>query len=621
MHYAGKSRSAEYIQHATEISYPDGPDAGDHDQDFDFRPHTIRSLDEDEIWELNLATCIQICLSHSNIIRNAGQFSSPNDPILANPESVSSAFDPAIQSSGVLFGQRGVEAALSDFDAQFTTSILWGRNEQVQNNTLSLGLPAGDVLTQETTAWNATLQKQLATGGSVSIGHSWNYNGSNIGTPPLLFPSVYEGNVQIQFRQPLLAGGGVEYTRIAGPVSDNIQGVSGVSQGVIIARINEDLAIAEFERNVHQLLHDLELLYWRLHLSYKNYAIHADARDNALQSWRVVDSQVQANGGPGGALVAELQENYLIRNEQAEIARDEIYAAEAHLRLLMGMPVNDGRVIRPSDEPITAEFIPDWGTTLANAYHLRPEIRRQKWNIRSLDLQRKAAANMTLPRLDFVSGYQVNGFGDNLFHQGQGGVGGPYGSAYQNLTDGNQTGWNLGLQYSVPVGRRYAFSQLRSIELRLMKAQALLAEQETEISHEIAETFRNLDRGYCSMQTAYNRVLITHEREKLTLAQYENDPSVHSIETVLRAHQALTDAELAYASSLQQYNLSIADFHYRSGCILRENNIQLQEGPWAVEATADAQQNFEKRRHALPTQMRRTVPRPVATTPLENSNQ
>lgn len=612
VHYLGPERPAEYLRHATEISFPEVSESESRYVHFDSQPRTVRTRDEDEIWDLSLASCIQICLSRSQAIRNHGQFSSPNNSILTNPEAVPSVFDPAIQASGVLFGQRGVEAALSDFDAQFTTSMIWGRNEQVQNNTLSLGLPAGDVLTQETATWNASLQKQLATGGSLSVGHNWNYNASNIGTPPLLFPSVYEGNVQLQFRQPLLAGSGVEYTRIAGPVSDNLQGVSGVSQGVIIARINDDLAIAEFERNVHQMLHDLEMLYWQLHLAYQNYAIRVEARESALQIWRVVDSQAQAQTGPGGVVESNLREDVLVLGDQADLARDALYEAEAHLRLLMGLPVNDGKVIRPSDEPLTAELVPDWGTALAQAYQLRPEIRRQKWNIRSLDLQRKAAENLTLPRLDFVSSYQVNGFGDNLLDGGSSASSGPFGSAYRNLANGNQTGWNLGLQYSVPVGRRYAFSQLRSIELRLMKSQALLVEQETEISHEIAAVFRELDRNYSSMKSAYNRVLISQERQEMTLAQYQNDPTVHSIETISHAQQSLTQAELAYASSLQQYNTAIANLHYRTGRILQENSILLQEGPWKAEAEKDAQRNYEKRKHAVPGRMRHVSPEPFS---------
>lgn len=613
--YHGEAKSAEYFNRATNIAYPQLDEPDTRLEHFAYQPRTIRHQAEDQIWDLRLDECIQIALSNSRIIRNQAQFSSSYNPVLSGPESVATVYDPAIQTSGVLFGQRGVEAALSDFDAQFTTQMLWGRNELVQNNTISLGLPAGDVLSQETGSFSSSLQKNLATGGTVSVSHNWNYTGSNIGTPPLLFPSVYDGSVQFQFRQPLLAGAGVEYTRIAGPVTDNIQGVSGVSQGVIIARINDDIALADFERNVHQLLHDLEVTYWQLQLAYRTYALQVEARDFALEIWQAIDSQVLGNSGPGGALEAELRDNYLAAVTQADDARDAIYATEAQLRLLMALSVNDGRVIRPADEPITAEFYPDWSASLAHAFQLRPEIRRQKWSIRSIDLQRRAAENLTMPRLDFVSGYQINGFGDDLFDQGGGTSTGQYASAYQNLLSRHQTGWNLGLQFSVPVGRRYAFAQLRSMELRLAKAQVLLAEQETEISHQIAAAFRDIDRNFSDMKTAYNRQLVSRERLTISRAQYESNSTQYTIEMVARAQQALVQAELAFVNSLIRYNTSLADLQYKTGRTLLANNIHLQEGAWQAEAEVDAQRNFDARAHAIPRNHRITTPEVLSEYP------
>ena len=44
-----------------------------------------------------------------------------------------------------------------------------------------------------------------------------------------------------------------------------------------------------------------------------------------------------------------------------------IGALEVSLRRMCGLSVNDGRVIRPADEPVTAEFVPDWNVSLAEA--------------------------------------------------------------------------------------------------------------------------------------------------------------------------------------------------------------------------------------------------------------
>ena len=101
-----------------------------------------------------MVPCKALALSmeetNSRMIRTRAQFLSPQNPLLANPDFAASVYDPAIQESGVLLGGRGVEAALADFDAQWTTSMLWGRNETVQNSPiLSGGVPLGETLTDE----------------------------------------------------------------------------------------------------------------------------------------------------------------------------------------------------------------------------------------------------------------------------------------------------------------------------------------------------------------------------------------------------------------------------------------------------------------------------------------
>lgn len=610
--YLGKERQAEYIDQATRISYTDVEQIGNPNVNFAIAPRTIRQTEKEELWDLTLAEVVQITLANSKVIRSQAQFMNPGNPILSNPDFAQSVYDPAIQESGVLFGQRGVEAALSDFDTQFTTQMLWGRNETVQNNTFSAGFPAGNTLVDETAAFNASLQKRLATGGQVGVFHTWNYTGRNVGTPPQLFPSVYEGNVSLQFRQPLLAGGGVEYTRIAGPVSTNIQGVTGVQQGVIIARINNDIELAEFERAVHQMIHDVESLYWQLHLAYHTYDIFVKARNAVVEDWRKVEAQRRASTG-NGSQEADFRDSYLDLKNRADLARDQIYSLEAQLRLLMCLPVNDGRVIRPIDDPITAEFIPNWQVSLADALMARPELRRAKWGIRSLELQLIAAKNLTNPRLDFVSAYQVNGFGDDLFDQGGGDDSNPanpdrFASAYERMLSGNETGWNLGFEFSIPLGRRFALAQVRSLELRLAKSQAILAEAEVEISHEIASVLRDVDRNYLSMENAYNRLATAQDRLVFARSQYESNPERYNIESVLRAHSALAQAELQFISAMVQYNSSITDLNFRTGRILHTNNIHLIEGPWVKAAYDDARQQYDARKHGIPNPLLHTEP-------------
>ncbi|MBL8851369.1 MAG: TolC family protein [Planctomycetaceae bacterium] len=598
-----------YVAQATHIAYPavNEPVAV---AAYALDPHRLRNLDSSAIRDISLAEAIHTSLTNSQIVRSSGQFLSSSNPLLNSPDLLPSRYDPAIQESGVLFGQRGVEAALSEFDAQFTSSMLWGHNETISNNAFtSGGLTPGDTLLEDTGVFNSEISKRFGGGGQFAVSHNWNYSLNN--SPGRLFGSVYEGSTRAEFRQPLLAGAGTEYTRIAGPVSESIQGVTGVGQGVLVARINNDMALADFEQAVHTLLRDIETQYWQLYLGYQAYHSQVAARDAALDVWRQLESRARVGGaGAGLAAEADARDTYYRLRGQADAALDSLYAAEAELRRLMGLTVNDGEILRPTDEPVTANVLPDWNQNLLTAFARRPELRRQKWSIKSLDLQLRAAENLTRPRLDFVSAYQVNGFGDDLLGSPADGVTTKHlGNAYDTLASNQQTGWNLGLQFSVPIGLRYAHAQVRQFELRLAKAQAALQEQEVEISHEVAAAFRDLDRTYLALENSTQRLAAARDQHAALQSQHETDSERTPAQEVFRAQEAVAQAEITLASGLVEYNVALMNVQYRTGQLLEYDGITLTEGPWPSAAYSDADRHATARGKALPAiLMRETTP-------------
>ncbi|MBT6495502.1 MAG: TolC family protein, partial [Planctomycetaceae bacterium] len=234
--YFGDSELNYYKDVATQVDFPVLAEECESDALTYEPPRRIRHPRKDDLWDLTLQDVIHLAMSNSHILRTRGQFLSSTNPLLTNPNQISSVYDPAIQESEVLFGVRGVEAALSDFDTRFTTTMLWGRDELAQNNRiLSGGIPPGGSLTEESGNFTSRLEKNFATGGIFAVNHNWNYSGNNV--PTRQFQSVFTGLLQVEYRQPLLAGAGVEYSRIAGHPGRNLQGVTGVNQGVLIARI------------------------------------------------------------------------------------------------------------------------------------------------------------------------------------------------------------------------------------------------------------------------------------------------------------------------------------------------------------------------------------------------
>ncbi|MEX0585734.1 MAG: TolC family protein, partial [Pirellulales bacterium] len=331
------------------------------------------------------------------------------------------------------------------------------------------------------------------------------------------------------------------------------------------------------------------------------------ARNQALETWRVVNAQFATGFDRREAdREAQAREQYYLFQAQVEDALSGsprkgtqsgnisgggvfqapggVYGSERKLRFLLGLPVNDCRLIRPADEPTTVRVCFDWDETLCEALIRRIELRRQKWFVKRRELELIAARNYLLPRLDAVGLYRWRGFGDDLFHAN--GDGGPFDNAFQNLTNGDYQEWQMGLQFNMPIGFRQALAGVRNAQLQLTRERAVLSEAELRVSHDLGEAVAEMDRAYSLIHTNFNRRVAAEQQHVLLQYKYKNPPSGRPvpIEFLLDAQRRRADAETSYYRSLVEYTLAIKNVHFEKGSLLDFNEIYLAEGPWQDKA-------------------------------------
>lgn len=556
-----------------------------------------RSLDrrvDDEVREFTLDDAFLTALSKNQVIESSALGGVGASRVLAGPDGINTVYDSAIQETGVLFGRRGLEAALSDFDARWSTAMRWGRDDRVTHQS-----PLNP-FSSETAGFQTGIDKALASGGTVGVFHNWDYLGNTVGSP--LYPSTYGGSIGAQVRQPLLAGAGTEFTRVAGPIRPGFGAIAGVSQGVVIARINQDITLADFEIAVRNGLRDIENAYWDLYLAYRLYDTTVSTHQSAFQTWREARTKLEV-GTLKQADELQARDRFYETRAQLELALNQLYSAEAGLRRLIGMPMNDGTVLRPTTEPARTELKPDWEACLQDGLSKRTELRRQKWQIKSLQLQLDAARSLVRPQLDAVGSYAVNGFGDRLISEDRS-------SGYGSMTGGDLTNWGVGLEMSIPLGLRQARSQARNYELQLSRANAILAAQERSIAHDISIAMQEVSAAWRAAESNYNRVQAAEERVRLLKA--EQDIGTLTLDLVLRAQASLAEAEAAYFRQVVAYNKAITALNVASGNLLETNGVWLAEGGWAPEAYSDARLRALARTHGLDDPNLEAAPREFA---------
>ena len=521
---------------------------------------------------LSLSEAITTALTNSRVIRSDAEFVAGRSGLMESPDLRQTALATEIRDSGFLFGQRGVAAALSEFDTQFNWTASWNRNETIQNNLfLSGGILPGGTLVEDSATVIAELSKRYRTGGRAAVFHNWDYRSSN--REDLLFRSAYFGSLGVEFRQPLLAGAGRRFTEIAGHPGNTVQGVTGVSQGVLIARAETEIARTELKASAARFITDVESVYWRLASSNQAVRLAETAVQEAKKSKRTIEAQIRAEADAGELdrlaaidLVARAETLLAEANQESIELGHRLQRLLSHRSDTAGLPV-------PAEHARMIAYTFDIVEMQSVARGLRPELERQRQRIRVLDKQVQAAQSLLLPRLDGIARYQINGFGDHLIAEPIPGPDESVQSAYHNLFDNEHSGWQLGFQFSHNMGRRLERTRLRNLRLQSRRARTILCEQMIEVDREVSTAIERVD-------ALSERIGLLHKRhetsvQRLGLLETRRKADDEQVGVMTLAEARLSASELAIQSQrlLGDYASALARVQLAIGTTMNEHAI------------------------------------------------
>lgn len=588
---------SHYQGAATELSSPDVETISYEEIAGTPSPLTLSDDAPPDFWNMTLDEAIQTALANSQVMRDLGAL------VLQSPDNIRTLYDPAIEETDPRFG---VEAALSAFDASFESQVYFEKNDRALNNIFFGG--GTRLFQQDLHSYQAQLSKRSATGGEFAIRKIIGYDSNN--SPGNNDPNLpWLVQVEGEFRQALAQGAGADFNRIAGP-----DGRPGAMNGVLLARINTDISLVDFEIAVRNLVNDVENAYWELYFAYRDLDAKIAARDRALETWRSINALFVTNRRGGEAeKEAQAREQYYRLEEEVQNAlagrpsdnvrtntlrgSGGVQASERRLRRLMGVMASDGRMIRPSQEPAMARVVFDWEELLVESLNRRAELRRQKWKVKSRELELAASRNFLLPRVDAIGRYRFRGLGHDLLNSER--QAGRFDNAYQDLTTGDFQEWQLGLEVQMPVGYRQGHAGVRNAELQLNRERAVLEEQEKQVVHQLAEAVAEVDRSYGVSQTSYNRRVAAKQHLDALESGYQDadeNEKTRLLDLLLDAQRRLADAETTYYRGLLEYSLAIKNVHLQKGSLLDYNEVYLSEGPWPGKAQYDAARLDESRR-------------------------
>lgn len=610
MYLRDRGDMSYYVEKATGIEYPDLATASLDEVTQAQPPITVIDPDFNQFYDLTLEECVSMALQNSKVIRGFGtptlqgtRVSPGLDNLTNSPQGPGTLYNIAIRETEPGFigtpGQIsppgsintntgldsniGVEAALADFDAQWTTNMFWTRSDEPRNTVAPF-----DQLTfrQDQVQFQSEIAKKTASGTQLFVRNVDVYTNNNIplASDPLnpgfqLLPSWWRAAMEFEVRQPLLRGRGEFIQRMP----------------IVISRIGTDQEIANLEAQLQNMVTNVEIRYWDLQAAYRNLDAAKDGRNAALETWRIVKDKYDEETDVNIQQVAQAGEQYHFFDEQVIDAYNTLLTAESSLRFLLGIASTDGQIIRPVDEAVAAPIEFDWCASLEEALLYRPELRQERWEIKKRELALAYSKNSLLPEFNVSALYRWLGLGDNLvsYDDNTPDFPNPGSGAYNDLFGGNFQEFQFTGEFRVPIGFRRELANVRNAQVKLAREIARLEDLELDVTRELSDAIRALAANLRIMQTSFNRWCNTKIEEE----HFRNlaDAGVETLDVALDAQRRRAQAEVAFYTALSEYNKVIALVHRRKGTILAYNGIGFDEGQWTGKAYHDAQEQARKR--------------------------
>ena len=350
-----------------------------------------------------------------------------------------------------------------------------------------------------------------------------------------------------------IPGIGLDSTQISGLGLESCQGPSDAesirvlaggktgSKRIVIAGVRRDPRPAELERNINQLLLNVENAYWNLYGSYWQLYSREQALRLAYETWKITKAKYRA-GRISQAAVAQAEGQYNLFRSQRLQTLDTVLDNERQLRAMLGLPIQDGTRLVPSDAPTLEEKKPEWRKAVKKAMN-RPEVYLAEAEV----VQHLV--------LDLGDGFKDNDGASLCINHGSG----------------------KQCEPTTPVCPREA-------ELQLRRAFQVVQDQEMKAERFLALYYRRMSSAYFQIKAARAQRKAFAAQLQIRQKLYQdgsNEPGIHApvtLNLLLEAQRFWTEALDTEYQAIVTFNNSIAGWEYAKGDIMKHAHVRLAEG-------------------------------------------
>ncbi|RPI06959.1 MAG: TolC family protein [Ignavibacteriae bacterium] len=299
---------------------------------------------------------------------------------------------------------------------------------------------------------------------------------------------------------------------------------------------------------------DVELRYWNLYASERDYAVQKLTRDRAEEFLK--ETQLRAQTGLIGPNQVANAKTFLAEQELLLIEREEQFEQQSEqLAALIGIrPESVPPRFIPVDEP--AEDFPQAPEELLveHALSRNLDLLAAQKDIESAKTFANAARWEALPRVDLVGSLGGNGlagtgntvviFNDTLPVARTA----SWSNALNQVGKRDYPNWSLGVDVNIPLGLRSGLGEQDRTEAVVRELEQNYIEQSRLIQQHVRTTYLELSNGKKRLQFARQDVEAADEQVRIGMIEFHNGRST-AFELV-RLREDLAVAQQRYSSAL-----------------------------------------------------------------------
>ena len=433
-----------------------------------------------------------------------------------------------------------------------------------RTNPSSTQLDGGEAVVSDTATVNGGISQAVQWGGG---NYQVNFNNNRSASTNFFssFNPSYRSSMQASYTQPLLRGFKIDNTR----------------QQIRVTRINRDIADIDLRQTITNTVSSVRNAYWDLLYATQTLAVQQQSLDLAEELVRDNEARVEI-GTLAPIDIVQAQSEAASRRQALAQAEQSLATAELVLKQLIVNGTDDPfwtANLTPVDQPTLDPQPIDLEAALRAALDERTDLARSRRQLDINEVNLLAMRNNTLPAVDLVGTYQLQGQGGTRYvRTGLGGavttrIPGGITDAFDQLFDAAFPVWSVQVNVSYPLGQSAADAALARAQLQTQQVQAQLRQLELQVATEVTNAVvqvraieRRIDAAIAARELSEEQLSAEQSRfdagltTNFFVVQAQRDLATAQdteLRAILDQQKALVDLDRVQRTSLSNAGISI----------------------------------------------------------------